>query len=104
MRLAICLSRLAPPSSQVDFDGPFPLEGGKQVANVATRYLARLVRKCPVAAKTPTLGKGGAACHGGPHAGKGEVEEGLSCGPGAEGVPVMRLTINGTALDAVLLL
>ncbi|GAX81277.1 hypothetical protein CEUSTIGMA_g8709.t1 [Chlamydomonas eustigma] len=34
-------------ADKVDFDGPFPLEGGKQVANIAIRYLARLVRTCP---------------------------------------------------------
>ena len=35
---------------QVEFDGPYPLEGAKGVRSAATRHLARLVRHCP----TPT--------------------------------------------------
>jgi hypothetical protein len=45
--------------SRVDFDGDFPLEGGKQARNVATRYLARLVRTCPLSLIPPSsLSKG----------------------------------------------
>ena len=35
-----------PACLQVDFDGPYPIEGAKQVASVATRNVARLVRSC----------------------------------------------------------
>jgi hypothetical protein len=35
--------------TQVDFDGPYPLEGAKQVASVITRYVAPALRKCPSA-------------------------------------------------------
>jgi hypothetical protein len=105
----------------VDFDGPFPLEGGKQVAHVATRYVARLVRKCPLAPKPPALtsasksafslstylsraraavGIGEAAVS---EAAVGCCASGSSvaCGPGAEGSPVFRLVVKGPALELV---
>ena len=40
--------------SKVDFDGDFPLEGGKQARNVATRHLARIVRTCPLSPTPPS--------------------------------------------------
>lgn len=47
---------------RVDFDGPYPLEGAKQVGNVATRYIARLVRRyAPPAAGSASSAAGGAA-------------------------------------------
>ena len=91
------------PPPQVDFDGPFPLEGGKQVANVATRYLARLVRNAPMAARAPSgSAKASVKCGGaGPvKAGDDEGIVGLvvACGPGIKGSPVMRLKVQGQAL------
>lgn len=40
--------------NRVDFDGDFPLEGGKQARNVATRYMARIIRTCPLAPIPPS--------------------------------------------------
>ena len=94
-----------PPPSQVDFDGPFPLEGGKQVANVATRYLARLVRNAPMAARAPSgSAKASVKCGGAGTAGTGAGDNveivGLvvACGPGIRGSPAMRLKVQGQAL------
>ena len=64
--IPLCMNESPPPvlHSQVDFDGPFPIEGGKQVASVATRYLARLVRNAPVTPRAPK-GEGGRSARGG---------------------------------------
>jgi len=77
----------------VDFDGPFPLEGGKQVANVATRYLARIVRNAPVASSpVRSAHKASSACH--------SLIQGVVCGMGLKGSPVMKLRVQpGKGLD-----
>ena len=73
------------------------------MANVATRYLARLVRNAPMAARAPSgSAKASVKCGGaGPvKAGDDEGIVGLvvACGPGIKGLPVMRLKVQGQAL------
>ncbi len=81
------------------------------MANVATRYLARLVRNCPLAARPPSGGKASSTCHhdaaeaiargdGGEAAAgpQGGSSEGMSCGPGRKESPVMRLVVKEQAL------
>ncbi|KAG1660389.1 hypothetical protein FOA52_007294 [Chlamydomonas sp. UWO 241] len=109
-------------TDRVDFDGPFPLEGGKQVPHVATRYVARLVRKAPLAAPPPkqvpapakATSSGGSssgviggelgpwACDAGGgvggESGDAEMEAGLVCGRGSPGSPMLRLVVAGGTL------
>mmetsp|Transcript_31063 Transcript_31063/g.68966 ORF Transcript_31063/g.68966 Transcript_31063/m.68966 type:complete len:225 (+) Transcript_31063:187-861(+) len=88
---------------KVDFDGEYPLEGAKQVASVATRYIARLVRKCPEAtppfraSKHQSPGAGSSASAAG-----GNHVDDVRGGPGSDlpGVSVMRLTVGGQGLLA----
>ena len=41
----MCVCPLPSPLGQVDFDGPYPVEGAKEVATLMTRYVSSALRR-----------------------------------------------------------